>query len=303
MKILLTGVTSFSGAWFADAMISSGLEIVGFTRNSEPMTESQLSRITWLRQRNEQFTLVSNLKGQHLEGIDVLCLHGTATLDYRDPNFDTNLAVKKTLEVSKELRDFFEPTVVIHTGTFSERDESIGELPRKSFNNYSESKSLIYEAHQELFRASKLIKYVMPNPFGPLEPAKFTDYLLKSWAKNEVPIVNTPNYVRDNVPIDLLAKHYAEIALNSKNFLGSSISPSKYIESVGQFSARYAKNINQRCGETYEVSMKKNHEYQEPRIRVNLDYCEDLVTDWDEEESWDQIAADAVRRIANYSKT
>ena len=57
-------------------------------------------------------------------------------------------------------------------------------------------------------RRISLGKFVIPNPFGPLEEPRFTHYLAKKWFAKEVAIVNTPLYVRDNIHVSLLAKSY-----------------------------------------------------------------------------------------------
>ena len=46
-------------------------------------------------------------------------------------------------------------------------------------------------------------KFVIPDPF--FEEPRFYNYLVQSWLKAEVPAVRTPLYVRDNIPVDLLA--------------------------------------------------------------------------------------------------
>src|SRR5690606_23472549 len=55
-------------------------------------------------------------------------------------------------------------------------------------------------------------KFVIPNPFGPLEEPRFCAYLINCWAKGEVAGVNTPRYVRDNIHISLLARAYVDFA-------------------------------------------------------------------------------------------
>jgi UDP-glucose 4-epimerase len=52
-------------------------------------------------------------------------------------------------------------------------------------------------------------KFVIPNPFGPFEEPRFTAHLIRSWMKGETAKVQTPRYVRENIPVTLLAKAYA----------------------------------------------------------------------------------------------
>ena len=48
-------------------------------------------------------------------------------------------------------------------------------------------------------------KFVIPNPFGPLEEPRFCAYLVRTWRNGEVARINTPAYVRDNIHVSLLA--------------------------------------------------------------------------------------------------
>ena len=300
MKFALTGVTSFSGAWFAKELLKNGHEVIGFTREENNLNYLQKQRLDWIQKDSSNFQIISQSTALTNYKIDRLCLHGTSTMDYRNPNFDIKHATQSTVELTELLAKKFDCASVVHTGTFSEENESAGNLPLRSFNPYSTSKTLIYKKHCELFGEKNILKYVMPNPFGPLEPPKFTDYLLKNWAKEKTPIVNTPNYIRDNVPIDLLAKHFTFIVTQSVPEMPKKVYPSKYIESVGAFANRYVQNLNLRNGSNFEVVCVRQHEYIEPRIRVNTDFCEDVVQDWSEVQSWDLIIEDSLKRLDIY---
>jgi UDP-glucose 4-epimerase len=300
LRIVITGVTSFSGAWFAKELSCLGHEVFGFSRNLENLSQYQKERIDWIKKNAKSIELISHNSGSFPIKPDVLCLHGTATLDYRDPNFDVAFATESTVAQSLVLAEKLGKPFTVHTGTFSEQDESIGELPRRSFNPYSTSKSQIYEEHKKIFGESNVLKYVMPNPFGVLEPKKFTDYLIRNWAVQKKPIVNSPHYVRDNVPIDLLAKHYAKVVTSIESQEKTNIQPSKYAETVKAFAERYAQNINDRTGMHLEVESASIQEYSEPRIRINRDFCEDTIRDWNENESWDAITEDALKRMREY---
>jgi UDP-glucose 4-epimerase len=288
MRIILTGVTSFSG-------------VIGVTRGTDTTSPLVEKRIKWLRHRHPTFQLVpmDQLSASKTGTVDLVGFHGTATFDYRDPNFDVMAAVQNTLETSKRIFELFPNASIVHTGTYGEPNESIGESPLETFNGYSASKALIYSHHKQMLRPDKaILKYVMPNPFGPLEPPKLTEYLLRTWAKGEVPLVKFPNYIRDNVPIDLLASHYAlSVKAFSAGDQSFSVHPSKYAETNSTFVTRYANEISERFSREFNTEFPIRHDYPEPRIRVNRDYCQDLVTDWDEVRSWDQIAADAEKRM------
>ena len=305
IKIIISGVSSFSGAHFAYQMLEEGFEVYGFSRNVSDWTSEQDARIRWIRKKFPEFQifdLVELNKISHLE-ISAILLHGGVTLDYRNKSFDVQAAVKESLEVNEILMSYFPKAAIMQTGTFSEPDESSGEYPRSSFNPYSTSKALIWQELKKRYSSKrKMAKYVMPNPFGPLESKRFTDYLLKSWAQKLVPEISFPFHVRDNVPIDLLRLHYSE---SVKRFLNdekrSIFYPSKYPETVLAFAERYSREISKRSNLQLQLKIKLNSEYIEPIVRVNSEPCEWTVKNWNENLSWNYIVFDALERINAYS--
>ena len=85
-------------------------------------------------------------------------------------------------------------------------------MPLVAFSPYGLSKGLTAEIVRYRCREFGLHyrKFVIPNPFGPLEEPRFCAYLTRSWRKGEVVRVNTPDYVRDNIHVSLLAAAYAK---------------------------------------------------------------------------------------------
>jgi len=300
-KCVITGSTSFSGIWFTKTMLDQGWECVAVTQNSKVLSPAVEKRLNWIRKDYPNFEFVQLENLPNYKDVDVVCLHGTATFDYRNPNFEIEEALKQTLKVSEMIINLFPKAYFIHTGTFSEPNESFGDDNRTSFNPYSTSKQLIYEKHKEKVVSGKLLKYVMPNPFGPLENHKFTGYLIQEWSSGKIPVIKTPNYIRDNVPIDLLARHYTSTI---NEFLNSgdvrTVWPSKYVESNLAFAERYARKFESYTGIHVELSAPQHHEYLEPRFRVNQNYCEDIVKNWDEDLSWRLIISEAHQRFKEF---
>lgn len=301
LSCLITGATSFSGTWFTKTMLDAGIECIAVSRNTESQSTIVQSRLNWVRKYYPDFKLTT-LKEMHgIPSVDVVCFHGTATFDYRNPQFDIDLAVQSTLEISTIIHSKFKNALYVHTGTFSEPNESIGNNTL-SFNPYSTSKNIIYNEHKALIGEDQLFKYVMPNPFGPLENHKFTGYLIQQWAVGKKPLIKSPNYVRDNVPIDLLSAHYVQTLINYTKGLGARTAwPSKYIESNLAFAKRYANHFNELTGYPTPIDAVLHHEFEEPRIRINKDYCEDTVKGWSEIDSWTKTIEEAAERFAKFS--
>ena len=105
---------------------------------------------------------------------------------------------------------------IVLTGSFFEPGEGAGSDECRAFSPYGLSKGLTAEL--VAFRAAEagmhLGKFVIPNPFGPMEDPRFPAYLIRTWAAGETPAVNTPAYVRDNIHVSLLARVYADFVGN-----------------------------------------------------------------------------------------
>ena len=101
---------------------------------------------------------------------------------------------------------------VVLTGTYFEAGEGAGNEPQRTFSPYSLSKTLTFDAFPALCRDAGLPlgKFVIPNPFGPFEEPRFTAFLMNNWREGKPVEVKTPDYLRDNIHVDLLAAAYAK---------------------------------------------------------------------------------------------
>ena len=94
--------------------------------------------------------------------------------------------------------------------------------------------------------------------------------------------MQTPRYVRDNIPLSLLAKVHAA-------FLGGSpapvtvrrYNPSGYAESPGAFAERVRREAEARLGRPCWLELGAQTEYAEPRFRINTDLCDVAALVWD----------------------
>jgi nucleoside-diphosphate-sugar epimerase len=307
MKILLTGVTSFSGVHFAYEFLKQGHQVTGFSRNVKNWNLEQIDRIKWIKTEFPQFSIRNINELNTSMKFDLICLHGAFVQDYKSVDFDIQDAVEETNRVTSDVVQLFPEAAILHTGTFSEPNESAGESPRLSFNPYSTSKSLAWNQLVDHYSSSRqLSKYVMPNPFGPLESKRYIDSLLKHWGQGKVPRINFPFHIRDNVPIDLLRRHYVSSA---EDFLASAeeklqiiFRPSLYVESVLSFTQRYIREIQNRTSLKLTYTTDLQAVYTEPIVRVNTQNCLIRVQDWIEEVSWNGTVSNAINRLELYSR-
>jgi nucleoside-diphosphate-sugar epimerase len=170
----------------------------------------------------------------------------------------------------------------------------MGDPQQRAFNPYGLAKHISHEVlRMEAHHAGVgLAKFVIPNPFGPHEDMRFTSFLAREWAAGRAPCVQTPDYVRDNIPVSLLALNYAALIARLPAQGGMlHAAPAGYVESQGLFARRLARAIAPRTGWACALDMAHQREFPEPLIRVNPDSAALAHPDWDENAAWDALAA------------
>src|SRR5882762_8677274 len=258
MRILFTGASSFTGYWFVRELVAGGQEVVAAMRGDGAYEGLRGERVRMVRELcetrfgcafgNDGFLALTKTS------FDVLCHHGAEVGDYRSPDFDPYRAAAANLhrlpEVLRALKDRGCGRLVL-TGSVFEANEGAGSAPLRAFSPYGLSKGLTAAA--AAFYADRegvtFEKFVIPNPFGPYEEPRFTAYLMRSWLKGETARAQTPRYVRDNIPVDLLAKAYAGfVAAGAAAGDGRRLNPSCYPESQGAFAERVRREAQVRLG-------------------------------------------------------
>jgi nucleoside-diphosphate-sugar epimerase len=175
-----------------------------------------------------------------------------------------------------------------------ENDEGAGDEPRRAFSPYGLSKGLTFQVFRYYCQEAGLPlgKFVIPNPFGPFEEPRFTAFLMKNWKAGKPVEVKTPDYVRDNIHVGLLAAAYAKFAgrvAAAKEPL-IKINPSGYAEKQGEFAQRVGREVKSRLGWACELKLAKQVDFSEPLNRVNTEPAAQLVPEWNESKAWDAFA-------------
>ncbi len=304
MKILITGGSSFTGYWFIKELAAAGHEIfAAFTKpgadhydglRARRVKESiGLCAPVW----NCAFGDDAFIKLIRQEkGWDLLCHHAAFVEGYKSIDFDVVAAVEANTHnlkpVLARLVDVGCGEVLL-TGSVFEQDEGAGEEPLRAFSPYGLSKGLT----AEIFRFwcqqlnIKLAKFVIPNPFGPVEEKRFTAYLIDSWLNGQTPTVNTPDYVRDNIQVLLLAKAYRQFAEDVAAGTGKTrLNPCGYIEPQGAFARRLSTEMKTRLNKPCELALARQTVFDEPRTRVNFDRPDIAALGFDEADAWNQLA-------------
>jgi UDP-glucose 4-epimerase len=277
MRILLTGASSFTGYWFAKKLTDAGHEVHAPLRRSqreyvgtraERLADScQLSYDTLFGSR--RFLELIRTEGP----FDLLCHHAAEVKDYRSPTFDVAAAVAANTHQLPRVLELLGDARVVLTGTVFEPD----------ITAYGRSKGLTTEIFRE--QCPSLTRFVIPHPFGPFEEPRFSAYLLREWAAGRVAHVKTPSYIRDNIHVSLLADAYVN---HVEQPLPADISPSGYVESVGDFTARYAQEMRARLGWECAFTCADQTDFLEPFRRTGADLVPFTLAQ--ERQCWDEIA-------------
>jgi UDP-glucose 4-epimerase len=307
MKILLTGASSFTGYWFAQALAKAGHTVVAplLSPRDHYKDGVRAKRVHALTKFAEvvpamPFGSAAFMQLVHSTRPDVLCHHAAHVKDYRSADFDVAAALANN---TRNLASVLGVLVagggraVIATGSVFEAREGAGTEPLEAFSPYGLSKGftsdmIAYHARQAGMAYGK---FTIPNPFGPYEEPRFCAYLLRTWRAGETARVNTPDYVRDNIHVDLLARAYVRFVDDVVAGRRTTLHPSGYIESQGSFAERYAAALRPRLSLACGVACARQTEFTEPMIRINTEPAAAYVGDWDEATAWDHVAADAAR--------
>lgn len=299
MKVLLTGASSFTGYWFATALAEAGHEVVAplLRARDDYKGDVRAERVMHLEHKVRLVPECRFGEARFMslveEGFDILAHHAAQVGDYRSPEFDIVAAVAaNTQNLQRILASGKIGSMVLTSSVFAP-GEGAGTAPLKAFSAYGLSKGITndFVSHFAGQAGVPLGRFVIPNPFGPLEEPRFCAYLMRIWKAGQVAKVNTPDYVRDNIHIDLLAQAYAKYASELTMGLAPDVLfPSGYVGSQGDFAQRYAREMRSRLSLECQLELVTQTDFSEPLMRINTDPARTYVSSWDEVAAWDAVA-------------
>lgn len=301
MRILLTGASSFTGFWFAKMLASAGHQVTASFRGQEGEYEGirgrRISQLTGLIEPiwNVCFGDEAFMRAVDSRHFDLVCHHASEMTNYRSGDFDALEASRRNTNNARVvLAKLGEGgcSRLVMTGSVFEPYEGDNTADTRAFNPYGLSKHLSFELMRlEAERQGWAIgKFVIPNPFGPFEEARFTAYLAKRWLAGDTPSVTTPAYVRDNIPVSVLALDYVrfcEVAQAPRSIARAT--PSGYVETQGMFARRVAGEFSARTKLSCLVQLLDQKDFSEPLKRVNGECVLDKFSQWHEKAAWDEF--------------
>jgi nucleoside-diphosphate-sugar epimerase len=301
-RVLLTGGSSFTGVWIAEALTAAGFEVTApLLRERAEYEGVRLDRVRRLEccarvsfgRAFGSDALLADIRASG--GVDVLAHHAAHITGYRDPGFDPVDALARNTSGASAVLDAARRAgaqLVILTGSVFEAGEGGGDEPG-AVTPYGLSKTLTSAAFDYWTRAAGLRfgRFVIPSPYGALEERRFGWHLFRTWFAGGTPEVRTPLYVRDHLAAPRLAKAYAEYVAEA---LGSAAPrsvarPSGWIAPQGEFAQRVATEATRRLGLDCGVELAAQSVIDEPLVRVNDQPA--WAADWDEDRFWDGYVA------------
>ena len=301
MKILLSGASSFTGYWFGKTLSAAGHEVVGLYRRSAPSSYDGVRRrrvndFGAFAKQEFDCTFGSDrfLKLAEEGGWDIYCHHASKVTNYRSPEFDPISATSaNTLNLPVVLKALKKGgcSKLIFTGSVFENDEGLGNHPLRAFSRYGLSKTMswkVFEFECQVAGSISLGKFVIPNPFGPLEEKRFISFLADNWRDNKSATCHTPLYVRDNIPVDLLAIEYRRYVEEMPPGF-SKCHPSGYVETQGVFTERVAREFRERTKWECGLVSTEQSDFSQPLVRINSESAGYRHPAWDESGFWDQL--------------
>jgi UDP-glucose 4-epimerase len=303
MRVLLTGGSSFTGYWFAAKLRAAGFEVVapllGTPSSYDGVRAKRVQKLVEIadvvpdcRFGSPAFLdLVAN------QNFDILCHHAARVTDYRSLDFDVATALAENTNHIRQILERMKCQglrAVVFTGSVFEANEGAGNWPISAFSPYGLSKGLTSEVirHWCDHFSIPFNKFLIANPFGPFEEARFCAYLIKTWRGGDVAEVRTPIYLRDNIHVDLLALAYADFTKRVvKSDTSQKYGPIGYAETQGAFTARFAAAMQPRLGWECRVRLMPQVDFSEPLVRINTHAIDSAALGWSEERSWDAVAS------------
>lgn len=300
MKILFTGASSFTGFWFVKALAEEGHEVAAtFQKGKNDYTALRRDRLLLLEPFIKPVYYCSFGSSSFLklldEPWDIFCHHGAYVENYKSFDFPVLDAVSANTKAAREVIQKLKNKGCSHlvlTGSIFEQNEGTGTDRLPAFSPYGLSKGITAELFKFETRFSHLPlkKFVIPNPFGPYEEPRFLYHLINSWKKHQTASVQTPSYIRDNIPISLLAKAYVKFVTTYSQDPFTSFHPSFYAESQGAFTERVAKEMRKHLQLPCTFNLAAQTIFPEPRIRFNTSFLSPSQYNWDEEDFWKEYA-------------
>lgn len=309
MRVLMTGASSFTGAWIAKALIEEGAELwAALARERAAGGFLRASRLSLFERRSKVIDLCPLGSERWFEMLDwappfdLVIFHGAMVGNFRDRDFDWRAAVgANTAQAGPTLDRLVASGCrrLVVTGSVFEADEGQGDYPLDAIGDYGLAKTLSWQIlrHEARRRDMALGKLIIPHPFGAFERPGLISHLMTNWLGGAPARLDHPELRRDFIHVELLAISYARFALALPSVSGLfRRAPSGYRETVSEFAARLSQAMQPRLGLTCGIEHSQPVRLSgEPVTRQNTDTATELDGLWSAEKAWNSLADFYVR--------
>lgn len=249
MKVLLTGVSSFTGCHIGRALVENGFDVCGtLTRLSPDYSGNALiqTRLEYSKLKNFVYEAPFGSKA-FVRGIkefspEILISHGAPIHGYRSPDFDQESAYQRAVFNLDETVACFKNSggrKMIYSGTVFEPIDGADAL-----SPYGQMKKRVSDALEQTCETYGIVfsKVYIPNPVGPFENEdRLIPIFVKKWKNKEKPLLSAPRLVWDNLPANWLAEVYADESLSPS---ARERRPSGYKISLEQFMQLFKEKLS-----------------------------------------------------------
>lgn len=302
-RILLTGASSFTGLWIAEALAAAGHEVAAVLTRPEGaypgLRGERVARLAASAERIFETPLDSDRFRDlaRTAQFDLFAHHGADIPGYRSPDYNVAAGVARNLagaEAAVRAAADGGCRALVSTATVFEPGEGGDGPAAPAVSPYGLSKGLTGQALAGFAADAGLSfgRFVIANPFGVLEEGRMAWSLFQAWFRGEPGRVLTPAYVRDNQPVPELASAYARLAarlLEASAPERLDARPSGLAGPQGDFARRLAAEAAPRLGLACDLVLNDQVDFPEPRVRINDEPC--LPPGWTGEAFFDDYTA------------
>lgn len=299
MRVMITGVSSFTGAYIAQAFCAAGHEVLGTLTHSRknyssyPLKERRLLKSQIKNFLEEApFGSVPFLEAINIFKPEIFINHGADIVGYRLPDFDVQRSVKQGLNNYEKVFSAFQKIQirrVIHSGSVFEPHD---QLLAKSVYGESKSQVALQLANEAQRLGLNFSKIFIPNPIGPLENEdRLIPFFVSQWKLNKIPHLSAPSPIADHIPAPWLARFYLEEALRKIDNPSYVLRrPSAFIMSNKELVDRFILESKEFRSENLKYTSQETNSIPEA-ARLGTEICPELNDPKSVQQFWKEWAA------------
>jgi len=290
-RVVVTGVSSYTGACIASALSGRGHEVVGLCRRAsgggDRLVERRLALVTAAGVQLVFGVLADSFPDWvRSERLDAWVHHHHPMENFRSETYDTHAAERAVLDPLPALLAALAARgarLVIHSSTYFEPGEG-GQPLDARVTPYAALKARV---NAELVRGCQeqglgLSRVVIPAPTGALEnDDRLTPQLLHAAERSAPFVLRSPDSVMDLIPGETLAEAYVELVeAGLDRSSGQTRRPSGRVVTASAWAEEVGRKIGARRGVRLELEVPSAGERPAP-VRFENPSAERRAVDWD----------------------